>query len=462
MRFSIANHRATRRAFLAEPCGWLEARIGLSLDEIASVSPGRLFSLSFDLPLPLFDVAADARGDRSWLAPDDGAYFFGGGSVSGFDALDADQWQAGCRRWVRLGEAKASPIGFLTAPPAPEGGRTKICLPEILLRRSANRQSVSLIGFRDSTPVAAIARGWMKQFRAMVAPEDGAAAGGVEQRSCRPDLPEWRNRVRAATAAIAAGRFAKVVLARKLAVTMRKPIDADFLAREMAQASPDCRIIKLPDETGCVIAASPELLAVKRGAKIVSHALAGTSARFHSPEENARASASLLASPKERLEHALVVDSIAGDLREICDEVHHAPAPKLMRLRGLQHLWTPVAGTLRPGFGLLDAIDRLHPTPAVLGFPKIAARDWLKGIEERRDGLYTGLAGWIDLDGDGEAAVVLRAAHVEGREAHLWAGAGIMAASDPDAEWAETELKMSALLDLLEGSGEGSGEGIGS
>ncbi len=132
----------------------------------------------------------------------------------------------------------------------------------------------------------------------------------------------------------------------------------------------------------------------------------------------------------------------------------HAPTPSLMKLRGLQHLWTPVTGTLRPGFGLLEAIDRLHPTPAVLGFPKIAARNWLNGVEERRDGLYTGLAGWIDLDGDGEAAVVLRAAHVEGREAHLWAGAGIMAASDPDAEWAETELKMSALLDLLEGSGE--------
>jgi menaquinone-specific isochorismate synthase len=444
---------------LAEPCGWLEARIAGFLEKIVAVSPGRLFSLSFDLPRPVFDVAADARGDRSWLAPEDEVTFFGGGSVSGFDDLDADQWQAACRRWVRLGESKASPIGFLTAPPAPEQGRTKICLPQILLRRNAGRQSVTLIAFRDSAPVAAIARGWMTQFRAMVAPQNGAAAGGVEQVSRQPDVREWRLRVRGATEAIAAGRFAKVVLARKLAVTMRKPIDADFLAREMAHASPDCRIIKLPDEIGCVIAASPELLAVKRGANIVSHALAGTSARFRSPDEDARATARLLASPKERLEHALVVDSIAGDLREICDEVRHAPTPSLMKLRGLQHLWTPVTGTLRPGFGLLEAIDRLHPTPAVLGFPKIAARNWLKGVEERRDGLYTGLAGWIDLDGDGEAAVVLRAAHVEGREAHLWAGAGIMAASDPDAEWAETELKMSALLDLLEGSGEGIGEG---
>ena len=86
----------------------------------------------------------------------------------------------------------------------------------------------------------------------------------------------------------------------------------------------------------------------------------------------------------------------------------------------------------------------------MLGFPRDAARAWLEGAEEQRDGLYTGLAGWVDLDGDGEAAVVLRSAFVEGSEARLWAGAGIMAESRAEAEWDETGLKMDGLLRLIE------------
>ena len=383
MRFSIANHRTTRRAFLAEPCGWLEARIGLSLEEIASVAPGRLFSLSFDLPLPLFDVAADARGDRSWLAPDDGVYFFGGGSVSGFGDLDADQWRAACRLWVRLGEAKASPIGFLTAPPAPEGGRTKICLPEILLRRNAGRQSVSLIGFRDSTPVAAVARGWMKQFRAMVAPQEGAAAGGVEQRSCRPDLREWGNRVRAATAGHRGGPFRQSGAGAKACRD-----DAQAHRRRFSGAGNGAGQPGLPHHQ----AAGRNRLRDRRKSRIAG----GQARREHrQPCARRHVGAVPLAPKKMRAPRPAcwLRPRSASNMRwwsipspatcaKSATRSSHAPAPELMRLRGLQHLWTPVAGTLRPGFDLLDAIDRLHPTPAVLGFPKIAARDWL----ERRRG----------------------------------------------------------------------------
>ena len=120
-----------------------------------------------------------------------------------------------------------------------------------------------------------------------------------------------------------------------------------------------------------------------------------------------------------------------------------------MSLRFLQHLWTPISGRLRPGIGLIDAVTRLHPTPAVLGSPPQAAIDWLRDTGERRDGLYTGVAGWIDRDGNGDAAVVLRSAYFEDRTAVLWAGAGIMADSDPRAEFAETEMKLASLMEVL-------------
>jgi menaquinone-specific isochorismate synthase len=453
LRLFTASHPAIWDSYVANPCDWLEAAVVESLQQIAAVEPGRLVSLSLELPPQFFDAAKNGRGDRLWHAPNEGAHFIGGGAVTGCSEIDAARWQAECRRWVRLGDRGPTPLGFLSAPPAPSNGAARICLPQVLLRRHGDRLSVILSAFRDSTPVAAVARLWAGRFRSMIVHPGASGGGAIERQFSYPDRIEWRKRVHAAVGAIAEERLSKVVLARKLVVSLQREIDADGLALQLAETCPDCRIIKLPHRNGQVLAASPELLAVKRGAEIVSHALAGTAARFGEAGAEARAAAQLLASSKERREHALVVESIASGLRDLCDDVRHPAIPALMRLRRLQHLWTPVSGRLRQDYGLLDAIARLHPTPAVLGFPKIAARDWLRKAEERRGGLYTGVAGWIDIDGDGEAAIVLRSAYIEGREAQLWAGAGIMAESDPDEEWKETELKMSSLLDLLEGSG---------
>ena len=269
----------------AAPGDWLDAALAPWTETFATAPGGSLLSITLDLPDALFDQGRDGRADRLWIAPND--TLLGVGAVAGFGDIGAERWRAASRRWLRLGEPSRAPIAFLTAPPAPLGGAARLSLPEVLLRRREGRCSLTLTGFRDSRPAAALARQWGERFCALTAPASQAAQSGVERQEDAPDRDEWRARVRAATQAIAAGRFAKVVLARKLAVTMRKPIDADFLAREMAQASPDCRIIKLPDEIGCVIAASPELLAVKRGANIVSHALAGTSARFRPPDEDA-------------------------------------------------------------------------------------------------------------------------------------------------------------------------------
>jgi menaquinone-specific isochorismate synthase len=106
---------------------------------------------------------------------------------------------------------------------------------------------------------------------------------------------------------------------------------------------------------------------------------------------------------------------------------------------------------LRDELGLLDAVARLHPTPAVLGAPGAAARRWLAAQGERRDSLYSGVAGWLDQRGDGDAMVVLRSVYLEGDRAVLWAGAGIVAGSEPEAELAETDLKLRTMLEVLDG-----------
>jgi menaquinone-specific isochorismate synthase len=348
---------------------------------------------------------------------------------------------------VRLGRQSA-PLAFLTAPPL--GGEAQIRTPAVLLRRAGADLSLQLSGRRDASSPALVAHGWRTNLASILSRPLRGVGGRIVERRFSPDRDAWTSRVLVATRAIKAGRFDKVVLARRLDVALDRAIDPLWLARALVRAAPEGRIFKLKLGAGALVAASPELLAVKRGMRVTSHALAGTAPYLGDAPADWRAEQNLFASPKERREHQLVVASIAEGMRGICDDVAHAPTPGLMRLRRLCHLWTPVTGRLRPGFDLFDLLAILHPTPAVLGFPRAAARAFLHEIEESRDSLYTGLAGWIDGDGDGDAAVVLRSAYLEGAQARLWAGAGIMAESDPEAEWAETELKMSGLLDLLE------------
>jgi isochorismate synthase len=255
--------------------------------------------------------------------------------------------------------------------------------------------------------------------------------------------------VNATLAAIAAGRFDKAVLARRVTAALPRPANLGRIVHELTRRYAECNVFTLPYGVATVLAASPERLAVKRGSSIVSHALAGTARRDGQPQRDADLAEALFACQKERDEHAFVVDAIVATLGALCDTIDAPASPTVMRLHNVQHLWTPISGRLRSGVSLLEAVARLHPTPAVAGYPRDAAMAWLGEIGERRGGCYSGVAGWIDGDGDGEAAVILRSALIEGTTVSLWAGAGIVAGSQPAEELAETDLKMAALLDVL-------------
>ncbi len=158
----------------------------------------------------------------------------------------------------------------------------------------------------------------------------------------------------------------------------------------------------------------------------------------------------LLSDPKARHEHHLVVKNIGASLEPICANVEYSKQPALLRLRNLQHLHTEIKGWLKPDITLLDAAARLHPTAAVNGYPGPEANQWIVQNEPIERGWYTGAAGWIDRDGNGTLAVLLRCALLDKNCADLFAGAGITSESNPDAEYAETELKFSVMLEALE------------
>ncbi len=430
-----------------DPAAILRQAAAALAAQLRTAPPGGVVSLSVALPAASLPDPLTLDGDTVWAGSD--GTTAASGAAFAIDAADPDDLArrfSGWRdSWVRAGDG-APPRAFFAFPFAGDGAR--LWVPRAQMRRQGDDATLTLSAAAGSSAQASLvaAERMLLGRPAAAAPWEPAASVRTAE---YPAAADWLERVAATTAAIAAGRFDKVVLSRCVELALSRPVDWRRVVRVLATRYPDCNVFALPHGGGTVVAASPERLAVKTGDRVVSHCLAGTARRGADPSEDAALAAALLASAKERGEHTLVVAAVTAALAEGCDAIEPAPEPAVMRLRLLQHLWSTVTGRARPGRHLLDVVARLHPTPAVAGWPLAAAMDWLARTGERRDGGYTGAAGWIDADGDGEAAVVLRSALVEGRTARLWAGAGIVAGSSPEAELAETDLKLATLLDGL-------------
>jgi menaquinone-specific isochorismate synthase len=257
------------------------------------------------------------------------------------------------------------------------------------------------------------------------------------------DRDVWRAHVRAITDAIAAGDCAKIVAARSAVVTLAGDArPADMLAELDARHADCVRVLVRPPGGGALVAATPERLVALDGANVSCDALAGSIARASGDD------AALLASAKDRNEHDIVVRAIASALHALDADVRYPAEPGVRTLRHVLHLHTPIAATVRGQRHVLELAAALHPTPAVGGTPTPVATDWIARHEVAR-GWYASPVGWFDLDGNGELAVAIRSGLLAGERAHLWAGAGIVAGSDPDRELAETDLKLRAMLGAL-------------
>ncbi|HEY5923067.1 MAG TPA: isochorismate synthase [Kofleriaceae bacterium] len=259
------------------------------------------------------------------------------------------------------------------------------------------------------------------------------------------DRDAWRAQVRAITDAIRAGECAKIVAARSAVVTLAGEARVADMLAELDARHADCvRVLVQPPGGGSLVAATPERLVALDGTAVACDALAGSIARVGD-----RDAGELRASAKDRNEHEIVVHAIASALRALDADVRFPVEPGVRTLRHVLHLHTPIAATLRTRRHVLELAAALHPTPAVGGTPTQIATDWIAAHEVVPRGWYAAPVGWFDLDGNGELAVAIRSGLVAGERAHLWAGAGIVAGSDPDRELAETDLKLRAMLGAL-------------
>jgi menaquinone-specific isochorismate synthase len=258
----------------------------------------------------------------------------------------------------------------------------------------------------------------------------------------------WLEAVAQALEEIAAGAYGKVVLARDLHLWSRRPFDVGQLLRDLAARFPSCMTFLVDHLLG----ASPERLLLRSGTSVSSRVLAGTARRGGDPHEDAALGEALLASTKDRHEHDLALRSAAEVLAPLCTALTIPTGPSLVRLDNVQHLGSDLSGTLdaQRDTHVLGLLAALHPTAAVGGSPSTAAIDAIRRLEGMSRGRYAGPVGWCTPDGDGEFAIALRCAEVRGDRARLFAGAGVVAGSLPEAELTETWLKLRAMTGVLD------------
>ncbi|GAA4490278.1 isochorismate synthase DhbC [Actinoallomurus oryzae] len=266
-----------------------------------------------------------------------------------------------------------------------------------------------------------------------------------------PAPERYGEAVAAAVERMRAGEFAKVVLARTLELTAPREPDLPAMLRRLARRDPAGYTFAVPTAPGrLLIGASPELLVARRNGRLTANPLAGSAPRSADLAEDVRRAAALLESPKDLHEHAVVVDAVREALAPFCSRLEVPTRPTLARTADMWHLSTTVTGALAdPGVTALDLASALHPTPAVCGMPTELAHSVIAESEPFDRGPYTGMVGWQDADGDGEWVVTIRCAEAEGRSLRLFAGAGVVAASTPETETAETSAKFRTFLNAV-------------
>lgn len=259
----------------------------------------------------------------------------------------------------------------------------------------------------------------------------------------------WLEVVRSARDAIRAGQLRKVVLALCRDLETSAPPSPDAMLGRLRHAYPNCfSFLVDPGQGQVFLGATPERLMKTQNGTFHVDALAGTVPRGTDAEADQAMGETLLSSPKERLEHAIVVDDIV-ELLSPFGEVTLPEEPELKALANVWHLFTPI--TLRPSrpVSLLTLVRQLHPTSAVGGLPREAAFALIHRMEDFDRGWYGSPVGWLDGRGHGEFAVALRTGTIAGNRVRLFAGGGIVADSDPETEYAETQVKFQALLSAL-------------
>ncbi|HEX4402618.1 MAG TPA: isochorismate synthase [Galbitalea sp.] len=260
------------------------------------------------------------------------------------------------------------------------------------------------------------------------------------------DRPGYVRAVEAALVHLRSGELSKVVLARSMVGQLPEGADLRVLLGELATGYPDTWTFAVDG----LIGSSPETLVTANHGSVTARVLAGSAPRGVDPAADQDAAAALATSTKDLDEHQFALRSLLASLAPHARNITSSEQPFTLKLPNLWHLASDVEGDLSDGSSSLDLLSALHPTAAVAGTPTEAALALIAELEPFDRGRYAGPVGWVGADGDGEWAIALRSAQVdEDGTISAFAGAGIVADSDPDKELAETRMKFRPVIDAF-------------
>jgi menaquinone-specific isochorismate synthase len=391
-----------------------------------------------DLVGPLLHRLPSAHGALAWMRDGDGLIGWGEAvrvTVRGMNrfALAKEWWRAIVSNVAvedEVGARGTGPIAFGSFAFAPDEDSVLV-VPRVVIGRSAGKAWITSVG----------------EPPRLASPEPVRAPRGI--RYAQGDMPvtAYRTAVARAVEQIAAGRLDKVVLAHDLLAVADGPIDPRWLLSRLAESNPSCYTFAVDGLVG----ATPELLVRLAAGELTSRVLAGTIARGADDSAQAAGVAALVRSAKDQEEHRYAVESLRDALAGHVSDLAMPEHPTTLELSNVTHLATDVSARVSDDSDVLDLLAALHPTAAVGGTPTDVALDVIGELELMARGRYTGPVGWLDARGDGEWGIALRTAALTGETARLYAGGGIVAGSDPDAEVLEAQAKFIPVRDALEG-----------
>jgi isochorismate synthase len=391
----------------------------------------RAVTRPLSVPVDLNDVA----GSTGFLFVRDGVGIAGRGELARVPVDHVEEFLASIKRENHVNVPGTGPVAMGVLPFIP-GDPAEFVIPKVTVGKDGdgNVWITSIDGDID----AAIAT--------LPTPRPPTPDGGSF--SVRPgvSIETYLAAVAAGRDAVKSGRLTKVVIARDIFISADKPLDVRAILRRLRASFGSSYRYSIDGFIG----ASPELLIARHGIVVRSHPLAGTTPRTGDPAADARLAAELIASMKNQVEHRIVIDVVNDTLLPWCSYLDWEAEPSIVAVANVQHLGTRMEGWLsQPAPSVLEMARALSPTPALGGHPRAEALELIASVEGMDRGRYGGAVGWLDAVGNGTFAVAIRCAEIQGSEARLFAGGGIVAESDPLAELAETQAKFQAMISAI-------------
>jgi menaquinone-specific isochorismate synthase len=412
-------------------------------------------------PLLFFTNGSSLEGERHfWYSQKDDFYLVGAGPAI-MDMRSSQEWEHVIESAIvhNLSAVPGTgPVAFCGNNFQTEQLRqlwkdfpaTQYRIPAFTLTKTEANYYITINQLVDGSHVNEAVTVILEQLKTLMA--DGSMSASPMQLTNKQELDsqEWKRLVKEATDTIKATDLDKVVLARAMKLEFAEKLQAAAVLRNLMNSQQDSFIFAVENGSACFIGATPERLVRVEAGTLHTSCVAGTAPRGKDAAADAEIGEALLEDSKNREEHQYVVEMITGVIRKYADNLRLPAVPELMKLRQLQHLYTPVSANLQEGASMQQIVQELHPTPALGGLPKEKALAFIADREPLERGWYGAPIGWMDSYQNGDTAVAIRSGLLDGKQAVLFAGCGVVKDSDPEMEFEETAIKFRPMLEALE------------